>query len=357
MALDHYVTLGKSGLRVSPFALGTMTFGEDWGWGSSVADSDAILTEYLERGGNFIDTANVYTSGHSEKILGDYFAARPGKRARIVLSTKFFGNLHLGDPNGGGAGRKSIVAQLEDSLRRLQTDYVDVYWFHNWDRLTPIEETLRTLDDIVRSGKVRYIGLSDIPAWKVAQAQIIASFRGFSPAIALQVEYSLLERTVEGELIPAATELGLGVMPWSPLKSGFLSGKFTRTSSADSTRTGLVGTPSERDFAIIDVLERVAKEVDASVAQTALAWVQGRPGVTSTLIGARSLTQLGDNLKALDVTLSPEQRAKLDDASKPTLNFPAENNALLAPTFQLGGTQIDGLKAPALPALVNSQRY
>src|SRR3954451_7830098 len=220
MPLDSYITLGRSGLRVSPFCLGTMTFGEDHGWGASVAESEAMLDEYLDRGGNFIDTANVYTNGHAEAIVGDYFAGRSARRDGVVIGTKFFCNLYPGDPNGGGAGRKAIVQQCEQSLRRLRTDYVDIYWLHNWDRRTPVEETLRALDDLVRAGKVRYVGFSDIPAWKAAEAQTIAHFRGLAPIIALQLEYSLLERTAEGELIPMAQELGLGVMPWGPLKSG-----------------------------------------------------------------------------------------------------------------------------------------
>lgn len=202
MPLDHYVTLGHSGLRVSPFCLGAMSFGEDLGWGSSVADSEAILTRYLELGGNFIDTANGYTRGHSEKIIGDFFAARHGRRDRTVIATKFFVNLFAGDPNGGGGSRKAIVAQCDESLRRLQTDYIDLYYLHNWDRFTPIEETMSALDDLVTAGKVRYIGFSDTPAWKVAQAQLIAHFRGWAPIAGLQIEYSLGERTVEGELIP-----------------------------------------------------------------------------------------------------------------------------------------------------------
>jgi len=232
MALNDYVTIGKSGLRVSPFCLGAMTFGDDWGWGSSVAESEAIIARFMERGGNFIDTANVYTKGHSEKIIGDFIGNDRSRRDRVVLATKFFGSLYPGDPNGGGAGRKTIVASCEQSLRRLQTDYIDLYWMHCWDRFTPIEETMRALDDLVAAGKVRYIGFSDTPAWKVAQAQTIAAFRGWAPLVALQIEYSLLERTVEGELIPMALELGLGVTPWSPLKSGVLSGKYTRENVA-----------------------------------------------------------------------------------------------------------------------------
>src|ERR1700704_2991119 len=228
MALNDYVTLGHSGLRVSPLCLGTMTFGEEWGWGATVAESEAILSRFLERGGNFVDTANGYTLGHSERIIGDYFARDPGKRDRVVIATKFFTNLYPGDPNGGGASRKSLVAACEQSLRRLQTDYIDLYWMHLWDRFTPIDETMRALDDLVQTGKVRYIGFSDTPAWKVAQAHTLARLRGWTPLVALQIEYSLIERTVEGELLPMALECGLGVTPWSPLRGGVLSGKYTR---------------------------------------------------------------------------------------------------------------------------------
>ena len=326
MTLSDYVTLGHSGLRVSPFCLGAMTFGEDWGWGSSVAESDAIMARFVERGGNFIDTANVYTKGHSEKIIGDFIGRDRARRDRVVLATKFFGNLYNGDPNGGGASRKAIAASCEQSLRRLQTDYIDLYWMHSWDRFTPIEETLRALDDLVRAGKVRYIGFSDTPAWKVAQSQTIARLRGWTPLIALQIEYSLIERTVEGELIPAALELGLGVTPWSPLRGGVLSGKYTRenakTMKADRGER-VTQFLDERTFAIIDELTRIAKVHETTPAAIALAWVQRRPAVASTIIGARRLDQLERNLEALDVALTPQEVASLDTLSQPTLNFPA----------------------------------
>src|SRR5499427_9981848 len=233
MSLTDYVTLGRSGLRVSPLCLGTMTFGEDWGWGSTPTDSAAILGRYLARGGNFIDTANVYTKGHSEAIIGEAIGSNRARRDRIVIATKFSGNLYPGDPNGGGSGRKSIVSACEQSLRRLRTDYIDLYWLHNWDVHTPIEETLAALEDLVRAGKVRYIGVSDTPAWKVAEANVMARFRGWSAFIGLQIEYSLLERSVEQELVPMALDLGLGSTPWSPLKSGALSGKYTRQNAAE----------------------------------------------------------------------------------------------------------------------------
>lgn len=356
MSLDSYISLGRSGLRVSPFCLGTMTFGEDWGWGASVADSEAIMSKYVERGGNFIDTANIYTNGHSEKIVGDYLMARAGLRERIVLATKFFGNLDVGNPNGGGAGRKAIVRQCEESLRRLQTDYIDLYWLHNWDRTAPIEETLRAMDDLVTSGKVRYLGLSDLPAWKAGQAQTISHFRGYAPAIALQVEYSLLARTVEGELIPMAQELGLGVMPWGPLRGGKLSGKYTRANAGlqKSDRTGSSAGLTENEYTILDVVNEVAAELGASTAAVALAWVHSRPGIASTLIGARRLDQLKANLDVIDVSLDKNQISRLDAVSQPVINFPADNNRDLAPSLAFAGATVDGMKTRAMPMLANN---
>lgn len=326
MPLDHYVTLGKSGLRVSPFCLGAMTFGEEWGWGSTVAESEAIMARFMERGGNFIDTANGYTRGHSEKIVGDFIGRDRNRRDRVVIATKFFTNLYAGDPNGGGAGRKALTAACEQSLRRLQTDYIDLYWMHCWDKFTPVDETMRALDDLVRAGKVRYIGLSDTPAWKVAQAQLMAQFRGWTPLVALQIEYSLIERTVEGELIPMALELGLGVTPWSPLRGGVLSGKYTRANASTMTADRgerVTASLNEGTYAIIDELIRIGRELGTPPAAVALAWVQAKPGVASTIIGARRLGQLDQNLAALTVTLSAAHTAALDKVSAPTLNFPA----------------------------------
>jgi aryl-alcohol dehydrogenase-like predicted oxidoreductase len=361
MSLSEYVTLGNSGLRVSPFCLGAMTFGEDWGWGSSVPESETIIATFLDRGGNFIDTANVYTKGHSEKIIGDFIGRNRTRRDRTVIATKFFGNLYEGEPNGGGAGRKAIAAACEQSLRRLETEYIDLYWMHSWDKFTPIEETMRALDDLVRDGKVRYIGFSDTPAWKVAQAQTLASLRGWTPLIALQIEYSLIERTVEGELMPMALELGLGVTPWSPLRSGVLSGKYTRqnatTAKADRGER-VTQFLDERAFAIIDELARIARAHNTTPAAIALAWVQGRPGVASTIIGARRLDQLEQNLAALDVTLTSEEIASLDKLSLPSLNFPA---AFLksANMFMHAGATVNGEKSIVWPLLPKSdaERY
>jgi aryl-alcohol dehydrogenase-like predicted oxidoreductase len=351
MPLNSYVTLGRSGLRVSPFCLGTMTFGEDWGWGASAGDAEQILSRFLERGGNFVDTANFYTKGHSEKILGDFIAKDRARRERMVLATKFFINLYPGDPNGGGSGRKAMMAQCEQSLRRLQTDYIDLYWCHLFDPFTPIDETLRALDDLVTSGKVRYIGFSDTPAWKVSQAQTITHFRGWAPLVALQIEYSLLERTVEGELIPMAQEMGLGVTPWGPLRGGALSGKFTRENRADvkADRGPHITAPlTERDYDLIEELRKIAKELNSTVAAVALAWVHNRSGVTSTIIGARTMKQLESNLAGLDLSLSAGQIERLDQLSEPKLNFPAEF-LKRAPSFSGAGATVNGVESVLLP--------
>lgn len=361
MSLTHYRTLGRSGLRVSPLCLGTMTFGEDWGWGSSVADSEAILARYLERGGNFIDTANGYTKGHSEVIIGDYFARTPGSRDRVVIATKFSTNLYPGDPNAGGAGRKGIIAACDESLRRLKTEYIDLYWMHFWDPNTPIDETLRALDDLVRAGKVRYLGASDMPSWKVAQAQVLAELRGWTPFIGLQIEYSLIERTVEGELVPMARELGLGITPWSPLRGGVLSGKYTRANAASASPDRgdrVKAYLTERNLTIIDELIRTAGDAGSTPASVALAWVQSRPGVASTIVGARRLDQLDQNLAALDVNLTPEQLAALDKVSEPVLNFPAPFFKAI-PMFAQGGTTVNGTPSPVWPLAPrpSDQRY
>jgi aryl-alcohol dehydrogenase-like predicted oxidoreductase len=361
MALNDYVTLGNSGLRVSPLCLGAMTFGEDWGWGSSVSESETIIASFFERGGNFIDTANLYTKGHSEKIIGDFVGRDRAKRDRVVIATKFFGNLYPGDPNGGGAGRKAIAASCEQSLRRLQTDYIDLYWMHSWDRFTPIEETMRALDDLVQAGKVRYIGFSDTPAWKVSQAQTIARFRGWTPLVALQIEYSLIERTVEGELIPMALEMGLGVTPWSPLRGGVLSGKYTRenagTIKADRGER-VTQFLNERSYQIIDELARIATAHETTSAAIALAWLQQRPGVASTIIGARRLDQLQQNLAALDHRLSAEEVTALDALSQPTLDFPA---AFLksAMSFMHAGATVNGEPSMTFPMVpkTDAERY
>ncbi len=364
MPLNHYVTLGRSGLRVSPLCLGAMTFGNEWGWGADVETSKRLMDAFIDKGGNFIDTANIYTKGHSEAIIGEHLASgrnggggpRSGgagnnsKRDRLVIATKFMGNMYPGDPNGGGASRKAIMGACEQSLRRLRTDYIDLYWMHFWDRLTPIDETMRALDDLVRAGKVRYLGFSDTPAWKCAQAQTLAELKGWTPLIALQIEYSLLERTVEGDLIPMAIEMGMGVTPWSPLKGGVLSGKYNRQNPPGAAEEGSRGSSAwvtnhlnERSFKVIDALQGITKQLGGKVtpAQVALSWVQNRPGVASTIIGVRKLDQLADNIGALDVRLSPEQAATLDEVTKPQLSFPHEFLQFTANLVN-GGTTVNG---------------
>ena len=352
MPLDHYVTLGRSGLRVSPLCLGAMTFGEDLGWGASVETSGAMMDRYLELGGNFIDTADGYTKGHSEKIIGDHVVRDRAKRDRVVIATKFSANLYPGDPNGGGSGRKAVMAACEQSLRRLQTDYIDVYWLHNWDKHTPIDETMSALQDLVCAGKVRYVGVSDTPAWKVTQAKLISEFRGWASFIGLQVEYSLLQRTVEGELIPMAHELGLGVIPWSPLGRGLLSGKYTRQNAGKVEDSGraptLAGLLTDKHYDIIDALREIAADLDTTVARVALAWVHARPGVCSTLVGARTLAQFEDNILALDLQLPAEQTATLDELTAPQLPFPLEF-LRMAPAIHQAGTTVNGDASELFP--------
>ncbi|WP_433889090.1 aldo/keto reductase [Streptomyces sp. CA-111067] len=360
MSLDQYVTLGRSGLRVSPFALGAMTFGEDpGGAGCSVEESEKILDTYLDQGGNFIDTANFYTNTHSERILGDFFAARPGRRDHVVLASKFFTNLFPGDPNGGGAGRSSIIAQLDATLRRMRTDHLDLYWLHNWDRNTPIEETLRALDDLVTAGKIRYVGFSNTPAWLTAQAQTTALLKGWTPLIALQVEYSLLARTVEGELAPFARDQGMALVPWSPLKNGFLSGKYRRgTEITDSARTAYVGGPSEEDYRVIDAVAAIADELGTTSAAVALAWLRAREGTVIPILGARRVDHLHANLAALDVPLTPAHLHTLDEVSAPTLDYPAPLHGPLRAMLQFAGTTVDGEPSEVYPPLLASDvRY
>ncbi|MFD9002432.1 aldo/keto reductase [Streptomyces sp. NPDC059582] len=357
MPLDHYVTLGRSGLRVSPFALGAMTCGEDPGSaGCSVEESEKILATYLDRGGNFIDTANFYSNGHSEKILGDFLAAHPGRRDRVVLASKFFGNLFPGDPDGGGAGRRSIIAQLDETLRRLRTDRLDLYWLHNWDRHTPIEETLRTLDDLVRAGKVRHLGFSNTPAWVTAQAQTMALLKSWTPLIALQVEYSLLARTVEGELAPLALDQGMALVPWSPLKNGFLSGKYRRdVQVTDSARTAFVGGPSDDEYTVIDAVAAVADELGTTSAAVSPAWLRAREGIVVPILGARRLEHLANNLGGLETALTSEHLRRLDEVSAPTLNYPAAMHGALSAMLQFAGTTVDGEGSGVYPPLVQSE--
>jgi len=324
MNIKDYVTLGRSGLRVSPLTLGTMTFGTEWGWGSEEAAARAIYDRYLEAGGNVLDTADGYTNGKSEELLGKFIHGS-GWRDRVVLATKFTFNPEPGNPNAGGNGRKNIYRALHGSLRRLKTDYIDLYWLHAWDTVTPVEEVVSTLDDLVREGKILHYGFSDTPAWYVARAQTLAQLQGKEPLAALQLEYSLVERNIEREHIPAAQELGIAVCPWSPIAGGFLAGKYKREGNMthgegrfeqakDHPVLGRVLT-LEQNWRIVDAVVDVAKKIGKTPAQVALNWVATQPGVTSTIIGATKLAQLEDNLTAIEFTIPAELRRKLDEVS------------------------------------------
>lgn len=319
-----YLLLGNSGLRVSEMCLGTMTFGEDWGWGAAKEEAHKIYDAFFAAGGNFVDTANLYTNGTSEAFLGDFMA---GHRDTVVLATKYTNAAPGKDPNAAGNHRKSMMQAVEASLRRLKTDRIDLYWVHIWDQITPVEEVMRGLDDLVRQGKVVYVGISDAPAWWIAQANTLAQLRGWSPFIGLQVEYSLAERTVERELIPMARALKLGVTAWSPLAGGLLSGKYHgATKAADSRLSGdemkQFMPEEQRATRIVEALQGVSKQTGRSLAQVALAWLRHRPVPVIPILGARKLTQLQDNLASLDLTLSPAQVTALDEASRIELGFP-----------------------------------
>ena len=313
----RYQLLGRAGLRVSELCLGTMTFGEDWGWGASKETAKAVFDTFIEAGGNFLDTANLYTNGSSERLLGEFIHA---DRNRYVVATKYTLNLDgKGDPNAAGNHRKNMVHAVEASLKRLNTDYIDLYWVHAWDTLTPIEEMMRAFDDLVRAGKVLYIGASDFPAWQVSRANTIAELRGWTPFSALQIEYSLIERTVERELIPMANGLGLTVTPWAPLGAGILSGKYKRDADTKTSRGGAL---TEDRLRIADAVAEVAQMIGCSPAQVALAWLRHQPGSVIPIIGARTVEQIKDNLGSIHIQLTPDHLSKLDEASKVDLGFP-----------------------------------
>ncbi|MFB2838237.1 aldo/keto reductase [Floridanema evergladense] len=331
MSLAAYYTLGRSGLRVSRLSLGTMTFGTEWGWGSDEDTARQMFNTYVDAGGNFVDTADLYTNGTSEIWTGKFIAER-NLRDRIVLATKFTYNGDPSNPNSGGNGRKNILRAVEGSLKRLGTDYIDLYFLHTWDRITPVEEVMRTLDDLVRSGKVRHIGLSDTPAWYAARAQTLAEWRGYEPISTLQLEYSLVERNIEREFVPVGLELGMGIMVWSPLASGLLSGKYRpsegvlsaegRLDVMKDTQNPAFQKFSDRNWKIVAELEAVAKELGHSMAQVAVNWIANQPGVGSVIVGATKLSQLEDNLKALDCELPKELSDRLDAIGRLESQFP-----------------------------------
>ena len=329
-SLKRYKLLGRSGLRVSPLALGTMTFGTQWGWGSDPDEARRIFSTYIERGGNFIDTANQYTDGASEELIGKF---AKGLRDQLVIATKYTLTSDANNPNSGGNHRKSMRLSVEASLRRLATDHIDLLYLHAWDFTTSSEEILRAMDDLVRCGKVLYVGISNTPAWQVARMQVISDLRGWSPLVALQVRYNLTDRAAERDLLPMADELGLGVAPWSPLAEGILAGKYTIKNlghehfetSQESLRKEVLlkdGSLTERILGISVVVGEVAREMEKSAAQVALAWTLLDPRITSPIIGARTLEQLEDNLGSLEVEFTPSQRQKLDSASAIELGYP-----------------------------------
>jgi aryl-alcohol dehydrogenase-like predicted oxidoreductase len=320
----RYKLLGRSGLRVSELCLGTMTFGEDWGWAASREESRKVYDTFLEAGGNFIDTANVYTNGTSERLLGEFMH---GQRERIVLATKYTNAAPGTDPNAAGNQRKSMVQALEASLKRLKTDYIDLYWLHIWDQVTPIEEVMRAFDDLVRQGKILYAGVSDIPAWVVAKANTLADLRGWTPFVGLQVEYSLIERTPERELLPMAAGLGLGVTAWSPLARGVLTGKQLEAGGAKDSRQSHPGmkqfmASDARKEAIVREVVALARECGHSPAQVALAWLRQRATPVIPIIGARKLAQVKDNLACVDIRLEPAFVQRLDAVSRIEMGFP-----------------------------------
>jgi aryl-alcohol dehydrogenase-like predicted oxidoreductase len=347
LGMNSYITLGRTGLRVSPLCLGTMTFGTEWGWGTEEETSRAIFNGYIEAGGNFLDTADGYTMGKSEEMLGKFVNER-GLRDQLVIATKFTFNAARGNPNAGGNGRKNIYRALEGSLRRLKTDYIDLYWLHAWDTVTPVEEVVYTLNDLVRHGKVRHYGFSDTPAWYVARGQTIAEKEGKERIAALQLEYSLVERNIEREHIPVAQELGIAVCPWSPLAGGLLSGKYKREGDSgtgegrlEKTKTNpIINRFNERNWRIADLLAEIARSLGRPPAQVALNWVATQPGVTSTIIGATKLEQLKDNLASLDFAIPAETRARLNEATAPA---PVHPYVFFQPPMQTminGGVQV-----------------
>jgi aryl-alcohol dehydrogenase-like predicted oxidoreductase len=346
--LTSYRTLGRSGLVVSPMALGTMTFGADR-WGVDESEAGAILGSYVDAGGNFIDTADIYAGGRSEEMIGRAVASS-SLRDKLVIGTKFTWNLDPGNPNAGGNGRKNIMRALQSSLRRLQTDYIDLYWLHFWDMVTPVEDVLQSLTDLVRAGHIRYFALSDVPAWYLARMAALAG-QGPGP-IALQTEYSLVERTAENEHVAAARASGMDIMPWSPLAGGFLAGKYRQGATAAATPTGegrLAGSNpfgsskfTERNWAILEALRQVADRIGRSPAEVALRWTIGRPGVGSLLIGASRVEQIAPNIEALGLSLSAEDLALLDSASAPAPAFPYTGFSTAIRKTIFGGSDVQG---------------
>jgi len=314
----QYRLLGNSGVKVSELALGAMTFGTETGFGVDKAESRRVYDAFRDAGGNFIDTANVYAAGTSETFLGEFMA---DERERIVLATKYTGGMRQRDINATGNSRKNMMDSVHASLKRLNTDYIDLYWVHARDYLTPVEEVMRGLDDLVRQGKVLYVGVSDTPAWVVSQANTIAMFRGWSPFIGLQIRYSLVDRTVERELLPMARALDLAVTPWGIVGSGVLTGKYNRDPDAEG-RAKMRGQVNDRQLRIAAEVMAVAEELGVTPSQVAIAWVRAGEGNIVPLVGARTVEQLKENFGALDVQLTDTQLARLNEVSAISIGFP-----------------------------------
>ncbi|MCB0210954.1 MAG: aldo/keto reductase [Anaerolineae bacterium] len=312
----RYKLLGKTGLRVSELCLGAMIFGDDRRFGASAEESRKIFDAFVEAGGNFIDTANYYAKGMSERLIGDFVQQ---DRDRFVIATKYTLTQRADDPNGGGNHRKSMVQSVEASLKQLNVEYIDLYWLHAWDFLTPVEEIMRGLDDLVRAGKILYVGVSDTPAWIIAQANTLATLRGWTPFVGLQVEYNLVQRDVERDLLPMAQAFEMAVTCWSPLGGGLLSGKY----NANRSEGGRFGNQAdEQKLALVNGVIQIAEEIGHTPAQVALAWLRSQPGNIIPIIGSRRLDQFQENLGCLDVHLTDEQRNKLSALSQPQLGFP-----------------------------------
>jgi aryl-alcohol dehydrogenase-like predicted oxidoreductase len=333
MATMRYKLLGPSGLRVSELCLGTMSFGDAWGFGADEKEAHRILSAFADAGGNFIDTANAYHEGQSEEIVGSFLG--PG-RDRFVVATKYTLAMGPGDPNAAGNSRKNLRRSVEASLRRLRTDYLDLLWVHAWDYTTPVEEVMRGLDDLVAAGTVLHVALSDAPAWIASRANTLATWHGWSPLVALQVEYSLLERSADRELLPMAEAFGLSVCAWAPMGAGILTGKYTRGAAipTDSRRAPAnQARLTERNRRIAEAVDGVADRLGASSAQVALAWARQRDRRIIPITGVRTLEQLEDVLGCLAVDLPAEHLARLDDVSRVELGFPYE--LLMGPQGQM----------------------
>jgi len=316
----RYKLFGKSGLRVSELCLGTMTFGPNWGWGADKAEAKNIFDAYASAGGNFIDTANRYTDGTAESYLGEFLAP---DRDHFILATKYSLYDRKDDPNFSGNHRKNMIRSLEGSLKRLNTDFIDIFWLHAWDFMTPVEEIMRGLDDLVKAGKVLHLGISDTPAWVVSQANTLADLRGWTAFTGLQFEYSLVERTPERDLMPMARAFGMAMTPWGILGAGVLSGKYNPGKvQEEQGRARLWGEVNEQRLTIAQIVEAISKEIGCTPAQVAINWVRQQPGTVIPILGARRASQFLENLAALDHPLSPDQFRRLDDASHIDRGFP-----------------------------------